>query len=99
MDLTPIAQQGGFAILAAICVWAIVAIVKIGVGQMEKSHVRELEALKIIASDRGEMLKNYISVMMEVRSSLISLQDEIYQLLLSNGSKPDRRRKEEGAQK
>lgn len=99
MDLAPVAQQGGFAILAAICVWAIVAIVKIGVGQMEKSHIRELEALKIIASDRGEMLKNYISVMLEVRSSLVSLQDEINQLLIRSGILADRRQKEEGAQK
>lgn len=94
MDLTPIAQQGGFAILAAICVWAIVAIVKIGMGQLDKSHLRELEALKTIAADRGDMLKNYVDVMLEVRSSLVNLQDEINQLLVGNGITLDRRRRE-----
>lgn len=94
MDLTPIAQQGGFAFFAVVCIWAIVAIVKIGVSQMEKSHLREIESLKIIASDRGEMLRSYIDVMMEVRSSLVSLQDEINQLLISNGIQMDRRKRE-----
>lgn len=81
LDLTPVAQQGGFALLAAVCVWAIVAVVKIGVAQMERSHTREIETLRTLAQDRSEMLKAYTDVMMEVRSSLIGLQDEISQLV------------------
>ena len=76
-DLTGIAQQGGFALLAAVCVWAIVAVVKIGVVLMERSHLREIEGLKLIAADRAEMLKQSIDVMLEVRSALVGLQDEI----------------------
>lgn len=76
-DLSAIAQQGGFAVLAAVCVWAIVVIVKIGVGQMERSHMREIEGLKMLAADRASMLKESIDVMLEVRTALVGLQDEI----------------------
>lgn len=72
-----IAQQGGFALLAAVCVWAIVAIVKIGVVQMERSHLREIEGLKLLAADRAETIKQSVDVMLEVRSALVSLTDEI----------------------
>ena len=79
-DLSGIAQQGGFALLAAVCVWAIVAVVKIGVILMERSHLREIEGLKLLAADRAETLKQSIDVMLEVRSALVSLQDEIARL-------------------
>lgn len=76
-DLAPIAQQGGFALLAAVCVWAIVAVVKIGVVLMERSHLREIEGLKLLATDRSDMMKQSVDVMLEVRSALVNLQDEI----------------------
>lgn len=90
MDLTSIAQQGGFAILAAVCVWAIVAVVKIGVTQMERGHLREIEVLKTLASDRAELLRQALDTMLEVRSALVGLQDEI--VTLSRGF--ERRRSE-----
>lgn len=70
-------QQGGFAILAAVCVWAIVAVVKIGVTQMERGHLREMEGLRMLATDRAEILKQALDTMLEVRSALVGLQDEI----------------------
>jgi hypothetical protein len=76
-DFGPIAQQGGFALLAAVCVWAIVAVVKIGVILMERSHLREIEGLRMLASDRADMMKQSVDVMLEVRSALVNLQDEI----------------------
>jgi hypothetical protein len=79
-NLDSIAQQGGFALLAAVCVWAIVAVVKIGVTQMERGHLREIEALKTLASDRAELLRQALDTMLEVRSALVSLQDEIVTL-------------------
>lgn len=80
MSFDAIAQQGGFALLAAVCVWAIVAVVKIGVVQMERGHLREIEALKALASDRAELLRQALDTMLEVRSALVGLQDEISQL-------------------
>lgn len=78
--INTLVTQGGFAVLAAVCLLAIVQIVKVGVGQMEKSHLREMEALKLVASDRAEMIKQLTDLMLEVRSALVSLQDEIHSL-------------------
>lgn len=85
-----IAQQGGFALLAAVCVWAIVAIAKIGVVQMERSHLREIEGLKLLAADRAETIKQSVDVMLEVRSALVSLQDEIAGLALRENERSRR---------
>lgn len=76
-DFNALAQHGGFALLAAVCVWAIVAVVKIGVTQMERGHLREIEGIKLLASDRAQLLQQSIDVMLEVRTALVSLQDEI----------------------
>jgi hypothetical protein len=92
-DLSGIAQQGGFALLAAVCVWAIVAVAKIGVVQMEKSHMREIESmklstevLKMLAADRADLLRQVMDTMLEVRTAMVGLQDEVA------GLHPDRRR-------
>lgn len=90
-DFGPIAQQGGFALLAAVCVWAIVAVVKIGVVLMERSHLREIEGLKMLAADRADMMRQSVDVMLEVRSALVNLQDEIssFGSVLRNRGKGD----------
>lgn len=78
--INTLVTQGGFAVLAAVCLLAIVQIVKVGVGQMERSHLREMEALRLVTADRGEMIKQLTDLMLEVRSALVSLQDEIHSL-------------------
>lgn len=84
-------QQGGFAILAAVCVWAIVAVVKIGVTQMERGHLREVEgiklsveAFKMLAQDRETLLRQTLDTMLEVRTALVGLQDEIGGIVTRN---------------
>lgn len=94
--INTLVTQGGFAVLAAVCIFAIVQIVKVGIGQMERSHIREMEALKLVTADRGEMIKQLTDLMLEVRSALVSLQDEIHSLhrVLEVGGFKDR---DEGA--
>jgi hypothetical protein len=70
-------QQGGFAVLAGCAIWAVVAIAKIGLAHMTKSHERETATLQLLAQDRAEVLKLAIDTLLEVRAALTGLQDEV----------------------
>lgn len=75
--LSALAQQGGFAVLAAAGLWAVVAMAKIGLAHMQKSHEREIEALRMLAADRADVLKLAVDTLLEVRAALTGLQDEV----------------------